>query len=88
MNSINSSYSEEKDDDEMYQKTSPNDNSNSLLYDEKNFMNNETIYENEENDFYKNGNNVCFYNFKKKRPRNTIDFMNVNNEEYKKNKMF
>ena len=60
MNSINSSYSEEKEDDEMNQKTSPNDDSNSLLYEDKNDLNNETIYENEENDFSKNGNNPLF----------------------------
>ena len=89
MNSINSSYSEEKEDDEMYQKTSPNEDSNSLLYDEKHFMNDETISENEKNDFYKDGNNnICLYNFEKKRPRNAIDFFNVNSEEYKKKKMF
>ena len=88
MNSVNGSYSEEKEDDEMYQKTSPNDDSNSLLNDDKNYMNNETLYEYEENDFYKNGNNFCFYNLEKKRPRNIIDFYNVNSEEYKKNKMY
>ena len=88
MNSINSSYSEEKEDDEMYQKTSPNEDSNSLLYDEKHLVNDETISENEKNDFYKDGNNICLYNFEKKRPRNAIDFYNVNSEEYKKKKMF
>ena len=80
----NSSYSQKKGEDEMYQKTSPND-SNSMILEDNSDINKDTIYDGE----FQNcdNNNFYFYNYGNRKPRNIIDYLNVNSDEYKKNRM-
>ena len=83
-NDENSSDSQKKEEDEIYQKTSPND-SNSMILEDNSDINKEQIYEYE---FQNNDNNkFYFYNFQNKKPRTLIDYLNVNSDEFKKYKM-
>ena len=81
----NSSYSQKKEEEEIYQKTSPDD-SNSMILADNSDINEDSIYENE----LKNNvnNNFCFYKLGNKKPRTLIDYLNVNSDEYKKNKVY
>jgi len=81
----NSNLEEIDNEDEIYQKTSQND-SNSMIFNGNNYINNEDYYKNE---FIDNGNNkICFYNFGNKKPHNIIDYLNINSDEYKKYKLY
>ena len=81
MNNIDTNSSNiEENEIEDY---SENGNSNSIFSDNKS---NEISYINE---FYNGGNNEnIIYNFGNKKQRNTIDYLNINDEEYKKQKCY
>ena len=88
MNSIsssnyNSQENEEEDEKGQSHKTSSND-FNSIQYeDEINYTDKETVYVNE----YNNNASNNFYYFENKKPKNILDYVNVNSDEYKKYKM-
>ena len=84
-NSNNNCPEEQYESNDICAKSSFDD-SNSMISEENYYRNNETIYEKEYN--YKSNNNIYnYYNFNKK-PKTTIDFLNINSDEYKKNKMY
>ena len=83
-NSNNNCPEEQYDSNDISAKFS-SDDSNSMISEDNNYRNNETIYEKEYN--YKSNNINNYYNFNKK-PKTTIDFLNINSDEYKKNKMY
>ena len=81
---LDRSNSEEKEEDEIYKKTSPND-SNSILLEENDY----SSEDNYENQYTHSGiNKICYYNFNNSKPKNIIDYFNFNSEEYKKYKIY
>ena len=83
-NSINNCPEEQYENNDICIKSSLDD-SNSVISEENNYRNDETIYEKE--CIYKSNNINNYYNFNKK-PKTLIDFLNINSDEYKKNKMY
>ena len=82
---INSPEEEYESNNNMSIKSSPII-SNSIISGESNYRNNETINENED---YNNGHNQNYlFNFEGKKPRTIIDYLNINSDEYKKQKMY
>ena len=88
MNTIysdNSNSEEKEEEEEIYQKASPND-SNTMAFDGNNDSNKESETYNE---FISNGNNqINFYHYENRKPKTVIDYLNINNDDYKKSKMY